>query len=82
MAISRKGMRKIVVNDKIYYYKIYHSCKCFFWCECTDPRLTIVIEKPDGKVVTHNKHQRQHNAFTPKDVRVLIEELNESKEGH
>lgn len=70
MAINRKGMRKIIVGDSLYYYKIYFIKNCgSSW-----GGLRIVIEHPDETVTTHTKDWYKHDAFTPADVEKLIEE--------
>lgn len=71
MAISRKGMRKIVVDGGTYYYKIRRASS---WHDCV---LTVIIEAPDGKVYTEKiKRDSYYNAFTPKDTAELIRSLN------
>jgi hypothetical protein len=79
MAISRKHMRKIVVNNEIYYYKISHSCKCVFFCECMSPKLRVVIEYPDGEIKVHEFEWEKYKSFTPKDIKGLIEKENLNK---
>lgn len=68
MAISHKGMRKIVVEDKLYYYKVKG-----FYDSFHDGGVNVVIESPDGKVHTHKVwRDTRWMAFTPKDVKALI----------
>jgi hypothetical protein len=65
MAINRKGMRKIVVSDKVYYYKISGKYSGEYYAK-------IVIEFPDNTIRTHC-HSLYHSAITPKYIRTLIE---------
>ena len=70
MAINRKGMRKIVVDDAVYYYKI-SARRTFFH----DSEIKLVIEKPSGEVETYKfERDDQYIPFTPKDVRTVIKE--------
>jgi len=75
MAINRKGMRKLIIGDETYHYKIRHSCNCFFFCDCIwGDKLTVVIEHPEGKVKTHKFSHERYKAFTPRNVAALIKE--------
>ena len=70
MAINRKGMRKIVVDDEIYYYKITRETSFY------SPYLRLVIERPDGEVVVctlkANNEDGSERAVTPKEIVELI----------
>lgn len=70
MAINRKGMRKIVVDDETYYYKIYRATEWY------TGYLRIVIEHPSGKVTTHRINQDKYVPFTPSDMAELIRSQN------
>jgi predicted N-acyltransferase len=80
MAISRKGMRKIVVDNVLYYYKITHSSGKYskgnyLQDHCWDdyyPHIKVVIEYPNGKILTHIEDWECYVPFTPKDVRRVI----------
>lgn len=69
MAINRKGMRKIVVAEKTFYYKIKHEFDC--WTNTNS--LCVLIEYPNGRIKTHDIYtDSRYTEFTPKNVSELI----------
>lgn len=70
MAINRKGMRKIVVDDETYHYKI--RTKRTLW----DSMLEVVIERPDGEVcycfLSMMGDDGNYRMVTPRKVKELI----------
>ena len=44
MAINRKGMRKIVVDDETFYYKVRRHYDSSY--------IELFMERPDGQLVT------------------------------
>ena len=72
MAINRKGMRKIVIDNGTYYYKIYRASEWYM------NYLRVTIEHPDGKITVHKVDQGTYVPFTPKDVAKLIRGVSEA----
>jgi hypothetical protein len=74
MAINRKGMRRLIVDDEPYYYKIKSEYD-YEWCGAyQDFRLKLIIEYPDGDVKTHHfEDAGYHTSITPRDVKDIIQ---------
>ena len=70
MAINRKGMRKIVVDNETYHYKIRR-----IQGSCDTDYLEVVIERPDEEIVyctMSTFKDGYYRAITPKEITDLI----------
>ena len=66
MAINRKGMRKIVVDDETFYYKVRRPYDSDF--------IELFMERPDGELVSalfSAFKDGEYTSITPKQVEAI-----------
>jgi len=66
MTMAKKGRRKIVVGDKVYYYIVK---KVFEHGYYGYRKASVTIEAPDGKIYADKS---EHNSIKPSYVRALV----------